>query len=228
VALKRTLAALTLPLLLIAGCGGTDDEDTGGGEPGVPSPTDPGAGDGGGGEGGDEDAGGDGDERVIAQIAETFEPYSDGAAAVTYDEEMVPEGARVELTIASGGDGDEDEPGTEFDLEVYGLHGDHDFGAHMHTDPCGADPDDSGPHYQDRKDPEQPSTDPRYANDDNEVWLDLRTDSRGDGDSDTDVDWTPRPEEMRSLVIHAEHTKTAHGEAGTAGDRLACADVELK
>src|SRR5690606_37529546 len=108
------------------------------------------------------------------------------------------------------------------------LHGDHDYGAHMHTDPCGADPDDSAPHYQDRKDPEQPSTDPRYANHDNEVWLDLRTDSPGDGDADTDVHRTARPDEYGALVRPAQHTMTAHGRAGTAGDRLACADVELK
>ncbi|GAB3478509.1 hypothetical protein GCM10027440_14790 [Nocardiopsis coralliicola] len=116
---------------------------------------------------------------------------------------------------------------TEFELTVAGLEPDRKFGAHMHTEPCGENPDDSGPHYQDKEDPEQPSTDPAYANDDNEVWLDFATDADGSADSDTGVDWAPRAGEMQSLVIHAEHTKTADGEAGMAGDRLACANVNL-
>ncbi|GAA4804535.1 hypothetical protein GCM10023353_03860 [Tomitella cavernea] len=60
-----------------------------------------------------------------------------------------------------------------------------DFGAHAHTKPCGPEPSDSGPHYQNVQDPaataDSPSTDPAYANPQNEVWLDFTTDGSGVG-----------------------------------------------
>lgn len=231
--LTRAIVGLALLPLLAAGCGDGDDIDRRGGggygrdEGATPGPTEG---------GGTEEA-----QAKLADVSEQFEPYSEGAAAVTYDEDAVPAGATVELAVSSegagegaddqeegddGGDGD-DADGTEFSLRVVGLMPDRDYGAHMHTEACGEKPDDSGPHYQDQKDPEQPSTDPQYANDDNEVWLDFTTDSDGNADSDTDVDWAPRSGEMKSLVIHDEHTKTGEGEAGSAGDRLACVNVKL-
>ncbi|WP_020380483.1 superoxide dismutase family protein [Nocardiopsis chromatogenes] len=230
--LTRTIAGLALLPLLAAGCddgGGGDDGGRGGGYgaggESSPSPT---------------QEGGDGTESAQANLAdvdEEFEPYSDGASAVTYDEDAVPAGSRVELAVSSEGTGEDADDredgdgggadGTEFSLRVVGLMPDRGYGAHMHTGACGEEPDDSGPHYQDEKDPEQPSTDPRYANDDNEVWLDFTTDSDGNADSDADVDWAPRSGEMKSLVIHDEHTRTGEGEAGSAGDRLACVNVKL-
>lgn len=217
--LTRTIAGLALVPLLAAGCGGGGgDADGGGGygygggEDASPSP-------------GAEQSGTDTTGGPLAEVAAEFEPYSEGAAAVTYDEEAVPPGAGVELTVAPEEDGDG--AGTGFALRVTGLTPDRAYGAHMHTGACGERPDDSGPHYQDQEDPEQPSTDPEYANDANEVWLDFTTDSDGNAGSDADVDWTPRSGEMRSLVLHAEHTRTGAGEAGTAGDRLACVNVEV-
>ncbi|MDA2814126.1 superoxide dismutase family protein [Nocardiopsis sp. RSe5-2] len=229
--LTRTIAGLALLPLLAAGCDGGGDGNGGGGggsygagEESSPSPTEEG--------GGTEEA-----QANLADVSEEFEPYSEGAAAVTYDEDAVPAGAGVELAISSEGadegadedadDQEGDDGGTEFSLRVTGLTPDRDYGAHMHTGACGEKPDDSGPHYQDQKDPEQPSSDPKYANDDNEVWLDFTTDSDGNADSDADVDWAPRSGEMKSLVIHDQHTKTGEGEAGSAGDRLACVNVKL-
>ncbi|WP_017556267.1 superoxide dismutase family protein [Nocardiopsis baichengensis] len=215
--LTRTIAGLALVPLLAAGCGGGGGDADGGG------------GYGGGGEGdtsspspGAEQSGTDTTGGPSAEVSAEFEPYSEGARAVTYDEEAVPPGAGVELTVAP-----EEDRGTGFSLRLTGLTPDREYGAHMHTGACGEQPDDSGPHYQDQEDPEQPSTDPEYANDDNEVWLDVTTDSDGNADSEADVDWTPRSGEMKSLVVHAEHTRTGQGEAGKAGDRLACVDVEM-
>ncbi|MDA2805575.1 superoxide dismutase family protein [Nocardiopsis suaedae] len=240
--LTRTIAGLALLPLLAAGCAGDDIDRGGGGTYGQGEGSSPDA--------SEHDDGGTADAQAkLADVKEEFEPYSDGAAAVTYDEDAVPAGAQVELAVSSegadgdaddqdggdgddqdGGDGDDQDGGdggTEFSLRVVGLMPDRDYGAHMHTGACGEKPGDSGPHYQDEKDPEQPSTDPKYANDDNEVWLDFTTDSDGNADSDADVDWAPRPGEMKSLVIHDEHTKTGEGEAGSAGDRLACVNVKL-
>ncbi|MFI1950830.1 superoxide dismutase family protein [Streptomyces xinghaiensis] len=141
------------------------------------------------------------------------------ANAVTYDTEAVPPGARIGVRQWT------DPEGTTVRLRVSGLEPGRAYGAHVHTRPCGAGPDSSGPHYQDRRDPEQPSTDPRYANPDNEVWLDFTTDEAGDGAAEARQDWNFRPGEARSVVLHEHHTATEDGAAGTAGARLACFTV---
>lgn len=155
------------------------------------------------------------------QVSEAFTTWSDGATAVTYDEEAVPEGSTIEVSVVPS------ESSTDVTLAVTGLVPDREYGAHVHTGACGADPADAGPHYQNDVDPEQPSTDPAYANPENEVWLDFRTDDDGNATSDTSVPWAPRPGEANSVVIHAESTQTGPGHAGMAGDRLACVNVPL-
>lgn len=164
------------------------------------------------------------DEAEPLSVAAEFGPYEEGAEAVTYDEEAAPEGAEVEVDVLPDGNG-----GTEFQITVWGLEPEEEFGAHLHTDECGADPGDSGPHYQDEVDPEAngASVDPEYANPENEVWLDFITDEEGDGSAQASVAWAPRPGEAASVVLHEEHTSTEEGEAGTAGDRLACVNVPL-
>jgi Cu-Zn family superoxide dismutase len=157
---------------------------------------------------------------VGKEISQVFAAYSKDAAAVTYDK-MVPKNARVEVSVVPEGGK------TAFTLKVTGLAPDHGFGAHLHTAACGADPADAGPHYQNEADPKKPSTDPKYANPKNEVWLDLMTDGTGAATASATVDWHVRSGEAESIVIHAEHTKTGHGEAGTAGDRLACVNMPL-
>ncbi|MZE78089.1 superoxide dismutase family protein [Streptomyces xinghaiensis] len=139
--------------------------------------------------------------------------------AVTYDTEAVPPGARIGVRQWT------DPEGTTVRLRVGGLEPGRAYGAHVHTRPCGAEPDSSGPHYQHRRDPEQPSTDPRYANPDNEVWLDFTTDEAGDGAAEARQDWNFRPGEARSVVLHEHTTATEDGAAGTAGARLACFTV---
>lgn len=156
----------------------------------------------------------------------TFEPAPAEETGVTYDEDAVPAGAEFTVTSTTT-----NEDGTEVTLEVDGLEAEREFGAHVHTDPCGDAPEDSGPHYQDEEDPDvaesEDSTDPDYANPENEVWLDFTTDDTGAASAEHTVDWQPREGEANSIVLHEEHTATEEDEAGTAGDRLACITVEL-
>ncbi|MFD7664745.1 superoxide dismutase family protein [Streptomyces sp. NPDC059788] len=145
--------------------------------------------------------------------------------AVTYDPALVPEGSRV--TVVEKRYGPAGTGRTVVALRLAGLVPDRTYGAHVHTKPCGPKPADSGPHYQNVRDPVQPSTDPAYANARNEVWLDLKTDADGDGASVAKVDWHVRYGEARSVVVHEHKTHTEPGHAGTAGARLACVNVPL-
>jgi Cu-Zn family superoxide dismutase len=136
--------------------------------------------------------------------------------AITYNPALVPAGAKV--TVASIAKGAE----TQVNLNVTGLQANHMYGAHAHTKPCGAKPTDSGPHYQNTPDPVQPSVDAAFANANNEVWLDFTTDAKGDATASATVKWQFRTGSANAVVIHAAHTSTEQGKAGTAGDRLAC------
>ncbi|MFF4919499.1 superoxide dismutase family protein [Kitasatospora sp. NPDC001261] len=138
-------------------------------------------------------------------------------AAISYASDLVPYGAHVRIVT------DRSAPGrTVLTLKASGLAPDHEFPAHLHTGRCGADPASSGPHYQDEVDPVQPSTDPAYANERNELRLALRTDGRGRGSATTVVGWQPRPGEARSLVLHAGTPAGPHA----AGDRVACVRLD--
>jgi Cu-Zn family superoxide dismutase len=157
--------------------------------------------------------------------ASIFLPPGEGSGAITYDETAVPEGATSDVQVRT------QEGRTEVQFIGTSLEGGRDFGAHVHTQPCGDDPADSGPHYQNEVDPaatgDEPSNDPAYANPENEVWLDFTTDDDGNAQATSTVDWEFREGEARSLVLHDHHTKTGEGEAGTAGDRLACVTVDF-
>ncbi|MFI0421466.1 hypothetical protein [Spongiactinospora sp. 9N601] len=72
----------------------------------------------------------------------TFVPFAEGENAVVYDEKLVPSGAKGEVTVASKGEG------TASELSVDGLLPDRQYGAHLHVNPCGENPDDSGPHFR--------------------------------------------------------------------------------
>ncbi|MDX5970060.1 superoxide dismutase family protein [Rhodococcus opacus] len=144
--------------------------------------------------------------------------------AFTYDEAAVPVGSSVTV------DSDGDDGRTTVTLNATGLAPGRDFGVHAHTQRCGPQPADSGPHYQNNVDPaatpDTPSTDPAYANPQNEIWLDITTDGSGNAQASTTVDWEFRPDEAHSMVLHAQRTMTGPGQAGTAGDRLACIDTD--
>ncbi|MFG2889311.1 superoxide dismutase family protein [Streptomyces sp. NPDC048248] len=139
--------------------------------------------------------------------------------ALTYNQQMVPAGAGIsvgEFAVRRS---------TLVSLRVEGLRPGHSYGAHVHSKPCGAVPEDSGPTYQDRPDPRQPSTDPFFANARNEVWLDFTTNDKGNGAAFSRQTWRFRPGGARSVVIHERRTATGPGEAGDAGERLACFTV---
>jgi superoxide dismutase, Cu-Zn family len=143
-----------------------------------------------------------------------------GGDAVTYDQELVPVGARATVTAEEGADR------TTVSLEVAGLQPNRRYGAHAHAKPCGAEGTDAGPHFQRQQDPVSPSVDPAYANPENEIWLDFQTDAQGAGEANTTVAWAfPADRRAQSVIIHAMPTATEPGKAGTAGDRAACITV---
>jgi len=140
---------------------------------------------------------------------------------VRYDTTLVPQGAtaRVQAVQTSANS-------TMVTLHVSGLSPNRDYGAHVHTSPCGATGAAAGPHYQNLVPiPPQTPTDPAYGNADNEVWLDFTTDSKGKASAHSLVRWQPRPGGAGSVVLHERHTSTAAGSAGTAGARVACLTV---
>ncbi|SFA74520.1 superoxide dismutase, Cu-Zn family [Amycolatopsis marina] len=158
----------------------------------------------------------------LATAGGTFGGYEPGKAASTYDPALVPEGARAHVFALSA-------PGlgTSTALSVGGLVPNREYGAHAHTKPCGPTGKDAGPHFQHEQDPVSPSVDPAYANPDNEIWLDFTTDRLGNSLEISKVAWPLGERRPASVVIHEMHTHTAPGEAGDAGSRLACVNVDF-
>lgn len=136
-----------------------------------------------------------------------------------YDPALVPDGATVAVKSVSH------RGRTTSVLVVRGLLPERTYGVHLHVNPCGEAPSAAGPHFQYLVDPVTPSTDPVYANPDNEVWLDLRTDASGAGRSRSVNTWQYGSARPMSVVLHAEATQTEAGVAGMAGARVACATL---
>lgn len=158
----------------------------------------------------------------FVHVTEVFEAAYSGGDGVTYDPALVPLGATV--TVAS-----RSLPhATVTLLTVHGVVPGRDYGAHVHVNPCGADPDAAGPHYQHAPDPIQPSVDPEYANPANEIWLDLSTDNRGSGAARSDVRWFFTDRLPGAVVLHEHRTSVEPGMAGTAGARIACVNVPFR
>jgi Cu-Zn family superoxide dismutase len=153
---------------------------------------------------------------VVAPAASGDQPKG-----ITYDVARIPLGAKLS-TGSSVSDGQ-----TTVELKVSGLLPNTKYGSHVHTRPCGAKPADSGPHYQNEKDPVTPSVDPKYANAQNEIWLDFTTDAQGAATGRATVKWEFRKGEANAVIVHATHTNSEHGKAGTAGDRLACLTAQF-
>jgi Cu-Zn family superoxide dismutase len=145
--------------------------------------------------------------------------------AFTYNPAPAPEGAEISVyTDTDGGT-------TAVRLEVAGLLPGRGYAAHAHVNACGPTGDAAGPHFQNQVDPAaapgRPSTDPAFANPQNEIWLDLRTDGEGDGESTAEMPFVFADRAPASVVIHeAEVTATTPGQAGSAGARLACLTIE--
>lgn len=210
-------AALAVAFALAGGMSTAVADGTGGAD-GVPGQS---AGQGHGGPDGHDRSAGQRAQRPALVASGRFAPPSATVRsdAVTYDMSAVPAGASIAVSQRA------DRLGMSLRVAVRGVEPDRTFGVHVHTEPCGSTPDASGPHYQNFQDPRQPSTDPVFANPYNEVWLDLATDGRGEGVEQARQYWRFRPGGARSVVLHEHATATGHGEAGTAGDRLACFTV---
>jgi superoxide dismutase, Cu-Zn family len=151
----------------------------------------------------------------------TFLPYRAGSTAITYDPKVVPPGATARVAITRM------PYGMVVRLTLAGLIPRRAYGAHLHTQPCNSAPAAAGPHYQHHPDPvaavSPPSVNPSYANPLNEVWLDFTADATGAATAVSEQNWTfPAGRAARSLVLHAQPTRTAAGVAGMAGTRVAC------
>lgn len=141
--------------------------------------------------------------------------------AYTYDATLVPAGAWIAAVSTSA------RHSTTTALVVRGLLPGRTYGAHIHVNPCGAAPAAAGPHYQQVPDPVQPSVDPAYANPENEIWLDFKTDQTGSAVMTSVNRWRYRAA-PGAVVIHAEATQTEAGHAGMAGARVACLTLAAK
>ncbi|GIF07262.1 superoxide dismutase family protein [Actinoplanes siamensis] len=153
-----------------------------------------------------------------------FQKWRRGVQAVTYDTRVVPLGATARVEFSSTGQN------LWIRLEVTGLVPRRAYGAHVHVAECGPDPKAAGPHFQHRHDPAatkaKPSADPAYANPANEIWLDFTTNARGAATVSREQHWMfPDDQPPKSLILHAQTTRTGPGVAGTAGDRVGCLNL---
>lgn len=154
-------------------------------------------------------------------VSATFDDHGDGSA-VTYNTGLVPAGAHGAVSSAST------TSNTTVQLAVRGLLPNRQYGAHAHVNECGATGDAAGPHYQNEVEPQKPSVDPKYANPQNEIWLDFTTDAKGAASAQTTVPWVFSDDRRaHSVVIHEMATDTHAGHAGTAGARAACITVDF-
>jgi Cu-Zn family superoxide dismutase len=160
----------------------------------------------------------------------TYDVPATATSAFTYDVTQVPVGARVVVRTVKITNRK-----TVILLHVRGLLPRETYGAHVHYRACGATGTVAGAHYQNIPDPATGgsetvgSTDPRYANADNEIWLDFVTNAAGNGHAHAVVDWRFRPTTpgtARSVILHIDPTSTGGTvPAGTAGARLGCLTV---
>ncbi len=156
-------------------------------------------------------AAGQGD--LLLYDAGRFAPVGEGGAAVpkavTHDEELVPAGSVIHVAQAVRGGAQ------HIEIAALGLRPGHTYGTHVHTEPCGADPADSGDHYQ---------HEPGVVDAQNEVWLDFTVDANGVGKAEAHKNWLFRPGGAGSVVLHERATSEGHDEhpPGDAGGRAAC------
>lgn len=143
----------------------------------------------------------------------TFKTYTDRAVAITYNPELVPVSAPITVMRNLGVDS------TTLSLQVGGLQPGQAYSAHVHRDTCGETGEAAGPPY--RHVPTA-TNDPTTTVPGNEMWLDFRTDAQGSAYSTNTVDWTYRPGEGHSLIVHAGQAPAGGTDPGQAGDRIAC------
>jgi superoxide dismutase, Cu-Zn family len=108
--------------------------------------------------------------------------------------------------------------GSMAELTVFGLLPNRSYAAYAYTKACGATADAAGRRFQNHLDPaasaQAGSTNPENANPENEIWLDVRTDAAGAGNSRARVPFALSDRTPGSLVVDDAE--------GNAGVRVAC------
>jgi hypothetical protein len=114
-----------------------------------------------------------------------------------------------------------DDDHLRIELTVTGFPPTRPFGSHLHKLDC-QDVMKAGGHYQNTPFPSGGmATDPNYANNTNEAWLDFTTDAAGNGEKVLTVDWIPRSGEAKAIIIH----DMLSGVGGVSGAKLACLPI---
>lgn len=124
--------------------------------------------------------------------------------AETYNPALAPLGAHLSASLTPSGG-----KSTTAEFTVSGLLPNRGYAAQAHVNTCGGSPGGVGPNYQNRIDPAvsptavggAPSSDPQYANPQNEIWLDVRTDANGAGTSRTTVPFVFTDRGPGSIVV---------------------------
>lgn len=158
---------------------------------------------------------------VVLQGQGALAAPAPGSMAETYNPALVPMGARLNASMNPTGES------TTAVLEVSGMLPNRSYAVLAHTHACGADPAVAGPAYQNRVDPaataQKPSTNPEFTNPQNEVWMEVRTDSNGAGTARTTVPFVFNDRGPGSLMVHrAMEIATGPGHASDAGAPVAC------
>lgn len=143
--------------------------------------------------------------------ASVFSQAGDVTALEAATEATVPPGAAARLHTVNLPDG-----GSRWTLHVTGLAGDRTYGAHAHVGTCAQE---GLGHYR-VGDPVNAAT---------EVWLDFHTNEAGNARAVAVQGWQFTPEQPpRSVIIHRDPTNATTGaDAGKAGPKLACLDLQL-
>ncbi len=158
---------------------------------------------------------------LVAASPAVADVHQSDSALIRYGTAL-PAGATARVTSVETADGK-----TIVTLHLDGAAPNTEYGAHAHVNSCSStDSTAAGPHFQHVVDPVTPSTNPAYANPQNEIWLDLTTNPAGNAVARSVVNWQFSPERRaKSVIIHVEHTHTGPKDSGMAGARLACLDM---
>jgi Cu-Zn family superoxide dismutase len=141
--------------------------------------------------------------------------------AITYNPDLAPIGAALTATIIPTSEG------STAQLTVLGLLPDRGYTVYAYEKACGPTANAAGARFQNRRDPaatsSAPSTHPQYANPDNEIWLDVRTDDAGTGTSAATLPFVLTDRAPGSLMIYATmRAPQERARAGSIGSPVAC------
>ena len=149
--------------------------------------------------------------RAEGALAVYANPYGDGR------ENPIAEGAKAKVQAVRTASGK-----TVVTLHVFGATPNRNFGSHVHVSGC--DVNKAGGHYQNEVAPAGLAADPRWANPQNEVWLDVVTDAEGNASAQAVVNYHFRENGANAIILHDQHTNHSNG---TAGSKLGCLDVDF-